>query len=241
MNTIASRLENRRYDRPASPIHALSTNQVIVDPSKFPIKPSHLAEKGSLMSSFGNSETEATASWLRNFALRVLAKSGDVFRPFTYGEINDIYHETFPNSNIHMNRMVTPQGSFYIQQGTIHEGGGFLVTPCQRRHEDFDKRDYYDKPCDDDTLYFWTTDLVVRLFDHVGNHEAIDEETAYRALCGGSEVGCSAIPSRWISDSSRGCLTDDPEVERTILETVQDRWETCLPQSIAAEFLQQTE
>ena len=236
MSTIAQRKEDRAFDRPRSSIHAADVNQIVVDPSKFPIKPSHLRKEGCLMGSFGNSETEASASWLRSFALNTLAKDGDVFRPFYFHELDALYRKKYPDHAICLNRLVMPAASFYIRIGTVMQGGGFLVTPSTRRHPKIKERDYTETPCGKNTVFFWTTDLIVRLFDHTGHHKTLSEEEVYLALCGGSNIGCSAIPSRWISNDSYGCLTDDPEVERAILETIKENWATCLPKSISTLF-----
>jgi hypothetical protein len=96
-----------------------------IENGQLTITPEDISLGQHLFAAFDHYETEIAASWLVNFAKE--RKQG--WTPFTIGEIENFYRQTFPTETFNFQKLLT---------------GGFIRAEGERLHftEDFISRCY---------------------------------------------------------------------------------------------------
>ena len=98
--------------------------KILQDDSEYPVQPRHINATGDpFWGAFDHLETEISAKWVV-----ALCQKLDGWKPFSYEQIQELYHRRFPNENFSFNRLVDPSSTSYIQRDRGPEGGGWIVS-----------------------------------------------------------------------------------------------------------------
>ncbi len=91
--------------------------------AQFAAQPSEINTDRHLWNSFDHAETEISAVWI----VRFCKDRGQGWEPFSEAEIESYYRANSRYQGFSFNRLIDPGMAFYIQQGYVSKGGGWIV------------------------------------------------------------------------------------------------------------------
>lgn len=101
----------------------------------FPVQPNQILTTGHLWDAFDHSETEVSALWLVMFC----QDRGRSWEPFTAADIQSFYDTKRAARGRHserflFNRLVEAGRGFFIKEGLVPVGGGWIVENDKQYH-----------------------------------------------------------------------------------------------------------
>lgn len=103
--------------------------QLVVDVPDFSIKPGDIDASKHLFDAYGNTETEISAGWI----IRMCQQKGS-WDPFTLEDIESFYKACGLKDGFTFNRLVNPGMGFFIKEGNVSVGGGWIVERDGKYH-----------------------------------------------------------------------------------------------------------
>jgi hypothetical protein len=103
--------------------------QLVKDIPDFKIKPDDIDVSKGLWDAYGNSETETSAYWI----IKMCQKNGS-WNPFTEDDIEKFYASKGMRDGFIFNQLVNPGTGFFIKEGYVPVGGGWIVKKDGKYH-----------------------------------------------------------------------------------------------------------
>ncbi len=103
--------------------------QLVEDVPGFGIRPADIDTSRHFFGAYGNMETEVSAGWI----VRMCQQRGS-WESFTSREIEDFYRAGGQRDGFTFNQLVGPQTGFFIAEGYVPVGGGWIVERDGQYH-----------------------------------------------------------------------------------------------------------
>ena len=96
--------------------------ELVTDNTDCTIKPSDIDTSTHLSDAYGNYETEISAWWIIR-----MCQEKHSWAPFSRSEIEEFYQKGGMKDGFTFNQLVRPGKSFFIREGNVPFGGGWIV------------------------------------------------------------------------------------------------------------------